>query len=309
MKPSKKSNSRRSFIKNLSITGFVFSFTPLLNASSSEGNSLNCNPTTNDYYGEGPFYTINPPTIVNNKLADASEAGVKIIIKGRVYNLDCSEYIPNTIIDIWHADDSGSYDNTGYNLRGKTLSDNNGYYIFETIKPGKYLNGSTFRPSHIHFKITPPGFQTLTTQLYFEGDSSIAGDAAASISSGDFNATSRIVPLVLNSDGNLEANWDIVINGEGIVGLQEFHLDKGMIYSAINRSNEVEIQFGVFNEALINVSIINIEGNKITTLKNEVLSPEKYSVLWNPTQYLTTGVYFVTLSVNDFQVHCIKLVI
>jgi catechol 1,2-dioxygenase len=27
-----------------------------------------------------------------------------------------------------------------------------------------------FRPAHIHIKVSYPGFETLTTQLYFEGD-------------------------------------------------------------------------------------------------------------------------------------------
>ena len=78
-----------------------------------------------------------------------------------------------------------------------------------------YLNGSTFRPSHIHFKITPPGFNTLITQLYFQGDPYLSTDAAASITSGSFDATNRIIPLVTNSNGDLEGTWDIVIDGNG----------------------------------------------------------------------------------------------
>ncbi len=27
-----------------------------------------------------------------------------------------------------------------------------------------------FRPAHIHFKVSHPDYETLTTQLYFEGD-------------------------------------------------------------------------------------------------------------------------------------------
>jgi catechol 1,2-dioxygenase len=32
------------------------------------------------------------------------------------------------------------------------------------------LNGAQYRPAHIHVKVSAPGFQTITTQLYFEGD-------------------------------------------------------------------------------------------------------------------------------------------
>ena len=84
--------------------------------------------------------------------------------------MDCAEVIPNTELDIWHANDAGSYDNTGFNLRGKTTSNNQGFYVFETIKPGWYLNGADYRPSHIHFKVHRRGYEELTSQLYFKGD-------------------------------------------------------------------------------------------------------------------------------------------
>ena len=45
-----------------------------------------------------------------------------------------------------------------------------GGYRLDTIIPGHYLNGNQFRPAHIHVKVSAPGYQLLTTQLYFEGD-------------------------------------------------------------------------------------------------------------------------------------------
>ena len=188
---------RRKFLKQLGVFSAGVSLFPVSAAGNyaAEAGANSCAPCTLDYYGEGPFYTKNPPEIKNGQLADSNEAGERLIISGRVTNNDCTEYIENAVIDVWHADDSGAYDNTGYKLRGKTKSDNQGYYSFETIKPGKYLNGNEYRPSHIHFKITAPGKSTLTTQLYFEGDTSIKNDAAASIESGTYDATDRIIPL------------------------------------------------------------------------------------------------------------------
>ena len=156
-----KNDNRRQFLKNTSLSLLSFAVFPTIIKSQNSTVSLskknftvNCDESTEDLYGQGPFYTANAPSIQNNQLADNSEAGTRIIISGLVYNIECSEVIPNTEIDIWHANDAGGYDNLGYNLRGKTTTNSQGFYVFESIKPGLYLNGATFRPSHIHFKIT-----------------------------------------------------------------------------------------------------------------------------------------------------------
>jgi protocatechuate 3,4-dioxygenase beta subunit len=61
--------------------------------------------------------------------------------------------------------------------RGQMAADDLGRFSFHTLKPGRYLNGARFRPSHIHVKIWVDGRELKTTQLYFEGDPFIEGDA------------------------------------------------------------------------------------------------------------------------------------
>ena len=314
MKKNKKEN-RRQFLKNTSLSLLSVAAFPTILKSSyslSKNDSTNqCYQSTEDAYGQGPFYTANAPTILNNQLADVNESGERIIISGQVYNLDCSQVIPNTEIDVWHANDSGEYDNIGYNLRGKTTTNSQGFYIFESVKPGFYLNGSIFRPSHIHFKITPPGFNTLITQLYFEGDPYISTDAAASITSGSFDATNRIIPLTLNSNGDFEGTWDIVINGDGVpVGTNNIHLDKGMIYSTSPNPfiNQIEINYGVFQKSKVAISVYDINGQIVAKLDERILDPEKYSVIWRPHHNLSKGHYFISIMINDLQVHYIKVV-
>ena len=314
----KKKDNRRQFLKNTSLSLLSFTVFPAILKSENstvvlnkKNTSFNCDESTEDAYGQGPFYTANAPTIENNQLANINEVGTKIIISGQVYNLDCSEVIPNTEIDIWHANDAGEYDNIGYNLRGKTTTNSQGFYVFESIKPGLYLNGSTFRPSHIHFRITPPGFNTLITQLYFQGDPYINTDAAASITSGLFDATNRIVPLISNSNGDLEATWDIVINGNGVpVATNNIHLDKGVIYSASPNpfTDHIEIKYGVFIKSKVVISVYNIRGQIVANLDERTLVPEKYSVFWNPHINLPKGHYFVSIKINDLKVHYLKIV-
>ena len=310
----KKKDNRRQFLKNTSLSLLSVAAFPIVlkstNSISRNDSSITCPQSTEDAYGQGPFYTVNAPTISNNQLADINEPGVKIIISGRVYNIECSEVIPNTEIDIWHANDAGEYDNLGYNLRGKTFTNNQGFYVFESIKPGLYLNGATYRPSHIHFKITPPGFDTLITQLYFQGDPYIASDAAASINSGVFDATHRIIPLNVNSNGDLEGTWDIIINGDGVPVSNNIHLDKGIIYSANPNpfSDYVEINYGVFQKSKVSISVCDINGQIVARLDDKILSPEKYSVIWKPQKKIAKGHYFITININDLQVHYLKII-
>ena len=310
----KKKDSRRQFLRNTSLAALSFGILPVIaktTASIKLKSPILCDESTEDAYGQGPFYTANAPSIQNNMLADSNEIGTRLILSGQVYNLECSEVIPNTEIDIWHANDDGDYDNSGYNLRGKTTTNSQGFYVFETIKPGLYLNGATYRPSHFHFKITPPNFPTLITQLYFAGDPYIASDAAASITSGTYDATNRIIPLTTNSNGDLEGSWDIVINGDGVsVGTNNIHLDKGIIYSASPNpfNDRVEIKYGVFLQAKVSVFVYDIHGRIVAQLDEQQLSPEKYNITWEADSKLPNGHYFIALKINELQVHYLKVI-
>lgn len=312
MKESNK--NRRQFLKNSSLLALSTVLLPsMVKAESSEGEnteSAACDTTTLDFYGEGPFYTANAPSLQNGQLALTNEPGTRMIISGRVMNLDCTQVIQNATIDIWQADDAGAYDNTGFKLRGKTTTNGQGFYMFETIKPGKYLNGAAFRPSHIHFKISAAGFPTITTQLYFQGDTSIPGDAAASLATGQFDASSRIIPLTTNAQNVLEGTWDIVIDAQGSgIGLNDIHIDKGMIYNASPNpfTNRVEIEYGVFRDSKVGLAVYDLNGNLIANLDERKLEAQKYQAVWEPDSSLAKGYYFITLKINDLQVHYLKL--
>ena len=304
-------DSRRQFLRNISLSAAAFTFMPFTARAKtlSSNKKEECEKTTLDYYGEGPFYTDNPPTLTDGKLAKESETGTKIRITGRVQNLDCSEFIPNTIVDVWQANDAGSYDNSGFNLRGQVVSNAQGFYMFETVQPGKYLNGSKYRPSHIHFKITPPDYPTITTQLYFEGDSDIDTDAAASITSGQYDATHRIVALSDDGNGVLEGTWDIAVDGKGLMGTGDLHLDKGIIYTASPNpfTSSLQINYGVFKAAEVSLLVFDMQGRKVAILEQRNLTPEKYNAQWTPNADLPNGHYFIALKINELQVHYLKV--
>ena len=74
-----------------------------------------------------------------------------------------------------------------------------------TVKSGWYLNGSAFRPSHIHVKVYVEGVEKLTTQLYFAEDPYLADDPWASA------APERAIPLKETGKNRLSGYFDITL--------------------------------------------------------------------------------------------------
>lgn len=109
---------------------------------------------------EGPFFKPRSP-----ERADLIESGIKgrpIVLSGRVLDRACRP-LGHALVDLWHADDNGDYDNAGFRLRGHVFTDAEGRYRFRTIVPALY----TGRTRHFHVKVQPAGARLLTTQLYF----------------------------------------------------------------------------------------------------------------------------------------------
>jgi protocatechuate 3,4-dioxygenase beta subunit len=118
---------------------------------------------------EGPYYTANPPQ--NATLRTAGVAGTPLTLTGYVVSRSCQP-IAGAKLDFWQADGNGTYDNSGYTLRGWQLTDASGAYKLETVIPGLYPG----RTEHIHFKVTVNG-QTYTSQLFFPNVSQNSSDS------------------------------------------------------------------------------------------------------------------------------------
>ncbi len=94
-----------------------------------------------------------------------------MVVTGLVLSTACTP-VPHALLDFWHADDRGEYDNVGFRLRGHQFTDEAGRYRLETIVPGLYPG----RTRHFHVKVQPPDQPILTTQLYFPGEARNATD-------------------------------------------------------------------------------------------------------------------------------------
>lgn len=111
----------------------------------------------------GPFYK--PRSPLRTSLIEPGIHGTKIVVTGRVFSRHCKP-VSHALVDFWHADDEGEYDNQGFRLRGHQFTDGNGNYHLETIVPGVYPG----RTRHIHVRVQPAHGKILTTQLYFPGE-------------------------------------------------------------------------------------------------------------------------------------------
>jgi protocatechuate 3,4-dioxygenase beta subunit len=118
---------------------------------------------------EGPFYTPRPPE--RAELREPGFPGVALALGGLVLTRTCKP-VSGAVVDLWHADDKGEYDNVGFRYRGFVRTDAEGRYAFRTIFPGNYPG----RVRHYHLKVQAKGAPLLTTQLYFPGEPGNARD-------------------------------------------------------------------------------------------------------------------------------------
>ena len=118
---------------------------------------------------EGPYFTPDSPE--RTSLREEGMTGTPLRVTGYVYSSGCDP-APNALLDFWHCDDAGVYDNEGYRLRGHQFTDDDGRFTLETIVPGVYPG----RTRHIHVKVQAAGGPVLTTQLYFPDEPGNEGD-------------------------------------------------------------------------------------------------------------------------------------
>jgi len=117
----------------------------------------------------GPFYTPDSPRRAS--LAEPESKAERLALTGLVLSPQCKP-MANALLDFWHCDEAGDYDNRGFRYRGHLLADAQGRYSLETIVPGEYPG----RTRHIHVKVQAPGGRVLTTQLYFPDESGNRSD-------------------------------------------------------------------------------------------------------------------------------------
>jgi protocatechuate 3,4-dioxygenase beta subunit len=176
--------------------------------------------------GEGPYYTIDKPADRDNDLTAVAgvsglPAGTVIEFSGTVYDAAGFPLIA-AVIQIWQTDNNGVYlhpqdrdtdsRDPNFQFYGEAITDGEGRYQFRTILPGRYEP----RPAHIHFKVFVAGEEALTSQFYFEGDSSLQTDGLVQTAGDDLQHLIIILREGQDSSGSpiLIGERDIILNIE-----------------------------------------------------------------------------------------------
>jgi protocatechuate 3,4-dioxygenase beta subunit len=144
---------------------------------------------------EGPFFKRRSP--MRSDLREPGMPGRRVELSGRVLTRSCKP-VADALVDLWHADDKGEYDNKGFRLRGHVFTDAEGRYAFRTIVPGLYPG----RTRHYHVKVKAPGEPVLTTQFYFPDERRNSAD-------GLFRR--ELVMGLEEAGGTLLARFDVVL--------------------------------------------------------------------------------------------------
>jgi len=152
----------------------------------------------------GPFWASGAP--FRGKVTAPRAPGELMVMSGRIWSHTNKKPIANALLDVWQADHRGVYDfqtskrpdprpnlptarnysggkqpaKTDFKNRIRLMTDEEGYYEYETIKPAAYGVGDSTRPSHIHYMVQAAGHATVITQCYFKGDPHIVKDPWAS---------------------------------------------------------------------------------------------------------------------------------
>ena len=176
---------------------------------------------------EGPFYPDKMPLDTDNDLLILNDAITPAVgdithLTGRVLT-PSSQPIRNAFVEIWQADQTGSYVHTGgrqpsgfdrnFQGYGRFLSDARGQYYFRTIKPIDYTLIGIFRTAHIHVAVSQNGRRVFTSQLLVNGHPANARDGL--VKQLDPQALKTLLvdfkPLPGSKLGELTANFDIVL--------------------------------------------------------------------------------------------------
>lgn len=166
----------------------------------------------------GPFHVADAPVRETGDSICLDGKGETCHFSGQVRDIEGAP-IAGACVDVWSDNAEGFYDvqqpevQPRWNNRGRFFTDAQGAYSFRGIKPVSYpipddgtvggllraLGRHPYRPAHLHFIVSAPGYETIVTHTFDGTDAYIADDAVFGVKA------SLLAPFARSATG--ETDW------------------------------------------------------------------------------------------------------
>jgi hydroxyquinol 1,2-dioxygenase len=179
----------------------------------------------------GPFHVADAPIRAMGDTISLDGKGEACLFDGKVIDLHGTP-IEGACVDVWSDNADGFYDvqqpgiQPKWNNRGRFFTGRDGAYAFRGIKPTSYpipddgpvgkmlahLGRHPYRPAHMHFLVTAPGFQKLVTHTFVGDDAYLESDAVFGVKK------TLIAPFerLEGADTAWRSPFDFVLTPEGV---------------------------------------------------------------------------------------------
>jgi hydroxyquinol 1,2-dioxygenase len=173
----------------------------------------------------GPFFVQNAPKFENGADVSGGLPGELLFVEASIAAAD-GQPLTNAVVDVWQSDDDGFYDVQRTDLshaalRGQFRTNAEGKIHFRTIQPAAYpipydgpvgdmltaTNRHPWRPAHVHFMISAPGFETLVTHVFSAGDEYLDSDAVFGVKNSLIREFTREQPGKLPDGTETTTPW------------------------------------------------------------------------------------------------------
>jgi catechol 1,2-dioxygenase len=173
----------------------------------------------------GPFHVADAPIRDMGDHISLDGKGEPCLFQGRVLDHDGTP-IQGATVDVWSDNADGFYDvqqpgvQPKWNNRGRFITGADGAYSFVGIKPVSYpipddgpvgkmlgaLGRHPYRPAHMHFLVTAPGYDTIVTHTFVGDDPYLVDDAVFGVKE------TLVAPFVpVEGDTKWRSDFDFVM--------------------------------------------------------------------------------------------------
>ena len=172
----------------------------------------------------GPFHVEGAPEYPMGTNISLDGKGESCLFSGILRDIDGNP-VEGAKIDVWCDNADGYYDvqqpdiQPQWNNRGVFITGADGIYSFRGIRPVAYpipddgpvgqmlaaLGRHPNRPAHMHFLVSAPGYQTVVTHTFVQGDEWLTSDAVFGVKA------SLIASMEKGDDTVWRSNFDFIM--------------------------------------------------------------------------------------------------